>query len=92
MTVGTEKLFVAGDLLVLFGNESRWWPRRVTVRGGQLLVGNSAAGGSFGGLRVPLRHLSLGTGPLPNSLALFRGQDVVLTLQVQLGFLIHYSI
>lgn len=79
-------IFLSGDLLVFLGNESRWWRRRVMVRGGQLLVGSSLADGTSGGMRVPLRHLSLGAGPVTNSLALFRGQNVILTLQVSNPF------
>jgi len=72
---------ISGDLLVICANEKRWWPRRVMVRGGQLLVGSAPGEGTPGGLRLPLRHLSLAAGPLPNSLALYKGQNIVLTLQ-----------
>lgn len=73
----------AGDLLLKCGSDKKWWPRRVLIRGGQLLVssGHHCPDGP-NSLRLPLRHLSLQAGPLPNSLSLCRGQHIVLTLQV----------
>ncbi|KAF5270637.1 hypothetical protein FQA39_LY01375 [Lamprigera yunnana] len=70
-----------GDLLVICSNEKRWWPRKVMVRGGQLLIGSSPGDSSFNTIRLPLRHLSLAAGPLPNSFALYRGQNIILTIQ-----------
>ncbi|XP_028135812.1 uncharacterized protein LOC114330606 [Diabrotica virgifera virgifera] len=71
---------ISGDLLLKFGNDRNWWPRKVSVRCGQLLVSSSCAQGPLS-LRLPLRHLSLQAGPLPNSLSLCKGQTKVLTLQ-----------
>ncbi|XP_018576401.1 uncharacterized protein LOC108914954 [Anoplophora glabripennis] len=69
------------DLLLKCGNERNWWPRRVTVRGGQLHVATAHGEDGPSSLKLPLRHLSLQAGPLPNSLSLCRGQNIVLTLQ-----------
>lgn len=69
---------ISGDLLVICANEKRWCPRKVMVRGGQLLIGGDA---SLNTARIPLRHLSLAAGPLPNSFALYKGQNIVLTIQ-----------
>lgn len=79
-----------GDLLVICANEGSWWPRRVTVRGGQLHVSSAPGEGSPASFRIPLRQLSLRAGRLPNSLALCKGQNVILTLQVifHLNFLL----
>lgn len=35
-------------------------------------------------LRIPLRHMSLRAGPLPNSFSLIKGQSILLTLQVNI--------
>lgn len=72
---------LTGDLLVQCGSEKTWWPRRVTVRGGQLIVSTKRPDDSLPTLRLPLRHLSLQAGPLSNSVALCRGSIVVLTIQ-----------
>ncbi|KAF5291391.1 hypothetical protein FQR65_LT01701 [Abscondita terminalis] len=69
---------VLGDLLVLCANEKRWFPRKVTVRGGQLLIGGDI---NSEGLRIALRHLSLSAGALPNSFALCKGQNAIITIQ-----------
>ncbi|KAG5887117.1 hypothetical protein JTB14_029797 [Gonioctena quinquepunctata] len=72
---------LTGDLLLKWGNDKNWWPRKVTIRSGQLFV--STAHGQDGptSFRLPLRHLSLQAGPLPNSISLCKGQNKVLTLQ-----------
>lgn len=75
--------FFVGDLLVILASERTWWPRRVTVRAGQLLVSSGPGEGAPPSLRIPLRQLSLRAGRLPNSLALCKGQNVLLTLQVK---------
>ncbi|XP_064213696.1 uncharacterized protein LOC100142429 isoform X2 [Tribolium castaneum] len=67
-----------GDLLVRTGNDKKWWPRRAVVRNGQLQI---SAIEDKPNIRLPLRHLSLQAGALPNSLSLCRGEDVVLTIQ-----------
>lgn len=72
---------ISGDLLVICGNEKRWWPRRVMVRGGQLLIGSVPGDSASSSLRLPLRHLSLAAGPLPHSLSLYKGQNIALTIQ-----------
>ncbi|KAJ8916875.1 hypothetical protein NQ315_005882 [Exocentrus adspersus] len=70
-----------GDLLLKCGNERNWWPRRVTIRGGQLHVATAHGEDGPSSMKLPLRHLSLQAGPLPNSLSLCRGHSIVLTLQ-----------
>nr|XP_022916969.1 uncharacterized protein LOC111426594 [Onthophagus taurus] len=86
---------LSGELLVKYGKEQPWSPRKVCIRGGQLLVGcsNSNNCGDSGtsnnhnqeikptSLKIPLRRLSLSAGSLPNSLSLIRGQNIVVTLQ-----------
>jgi hypothetical protein len=72
---------LAGDLLVRTSNEKKWWPRRAVVRNGQLQLSGGHGDGAPTALRLPLRHLSLKAGALPNSLSLCKGQTVVLTLQ-----------
>lgn len=67
---------------MICANEGSWWPRRVTVRGGQLHVSSAPGEGSPASFRIPLRQLSLRAGRLPNSLSLCKGQNVILTLQV----------
>jgi hypothetical protein len=74
---------LAGDLLVRTSNEKKWWPRRAVVRNGQLQLSGGHGDGAPTALRLPLRHLSLKAGALPNSLSLCKGQTVVLTLQVR---------
>ncbi|XP_044253694.1 uncharacterized protein LOC123004461 [Tribolium madens] len=69
---------LAGDLLVRTGNDKKWWPRRAVVRNGQLQI---SAIEDAPNVRLPLRHLSLQAGALPNSLSLCKGEDVVLTIQ-----------
>ncbi|CAH1183058.1 unnamed protein product [Ceutorhynchus assimilis] len=64
-----------GDLMIKCG--STWCKRRVQVRAGQLHVSEPTS------MKMPLRHLSLQAGPLPHSLAICRGQNIVLTLQTQ---------
>ncbi|XP_060522992.1 uncharacterized protein LOC132699985 [Cylas formicarius] len=71
---------LTGELLVKCGQDKLWWRRRVQVRSGQLQV-FAGPGGDGPSLRLPLRHLSLQAGPLPHSLALCRGQNVILTLE-----------
>ncbi|XP_017779143.1 PREDICTED: uncharacterized protein LOC108564571, partial [Nicrophorus vespilloides] len=68
------------ELMVLVGGEMRWYQRRVTVRGGQLILAG-CPGELSSALRIPLRQLSLQAGPLPNSLSLVKGKTVLLTLQ-----------
>ncbi|KAK9885321.1 hypothetical protein WA026_010815 [Henosepilachna vigintioctopunctata] len=58
-----------------------WWPRKVTVRGGQLVVSSRRSDDCLPTLRLPLRQLSLQAGPLVNSLALTKGSIIVLTIQ-----------
>lgn len=72
---------ISGELMVLVGGEMRWCQRRVTVRGGQLILAG-CPGELSSALRIPLRQLSLQAGPLPNSLSLVKGKTVLLTLQV----------
>lgn len=72
---------ISGELLVICANEKRWWPRRVMVRGGQLLIGSAPGDPTSCSLRLPLRYLSLAAGPLPNSLSLYKGQNIALTIQ-----------
>lgn len=72
---------ISGDLLLKIGNDKNWWPRKVSVRCGQLLVSSSCSQTGSLSLRLPLRHLSLQAGPLPNSLSLCKGQNKVLTIQ-----------
>ncbi|XP_074031941.1 uncharacterized protein [Leptinotarsa decemlineata] len=77
----TFRVKLAGDLLLKLGNDRIWWPRRVSIRCGQLLV--STAHGQDGptSIKLPLRHLSLQAGPLPNSFSLCKGQNKVITMQ-----------
>lgn len=75
-------LSFTGDLLVKCGNDQQWWPRRVTIRGGQLLVGSVHGESKYGSVKIPLRKLSLSAGKLPNTLSLIRGQNILLTIQV----------
>ncbi|KAL3272413.1 hypothetical protein HHI36_013894 [Cryptolaemus montrouzieri] len=74
-------LLFSGELLVKCGQEKNWWPRKVTVRGGQLVVSSRRADDSLPTLRLPLRQLSIQAGPLVNSLALTKGSIIVLTIQ-----------
>ncbi|RZC33203.1 hypothetical protein BDFB_010134 [Asbolus verrucosus] len=69
------------DLLVKNGNEKKWWPRRAVVKNGQLQISGGHGEGAPTALRLPLRHLSLQAGALPNSLSLCKGQTIVLTIQ-----------
>lgn len=82
MVKKSEIFVVAGDLLVILAHERTWWPRRVAIRAGQLMVSAGPGEGSPPSLRIPLRQLSLRAGRLPNSLALCKGENVLLTLQV----------
>ncbi|VEN64480.1 unnamed protein product, partial [Callosobruchus maculatus] len=72
------------DLLLKYPESGSWCPGRVSVRCGQLVVWAKEGGNGIRAatVRLPLRHLSLRAGPLPNSLALCRGNNVVLTMQV----------
>lgn len=72
---------LSGELLVKCGHEKNWWPRKVTVRGGHLVVSSRRTDDSLPTLRLPLRQLSLQAGPLVNSLALTKGSIIVLTIQ-----------
>lgn len=72
---------LSGDLFVRYGNEQQWWSRRVTIRGGQLLVSSVHGETKYGSVRLPLRRLSLSAGKLVNSLSLIRGQNILLTIQ-----------
>ncbi|XP_063904483.1 uncharacterized protein LOC135123611 isoform X2 [Zophobas morio] len=72
---------LAGDLLVRTAGDKNWWPRRAVVKNGQLQISGCHGEGAPTALRLPLRHLSLQAGALPNSLSLCRGQSVVLTIQ-----------
>ncbi|GJQ82244.1 hypothetical protein Trydic_g19444 [Trypoxylus dichotomus] len=72
---------LSGDLFVRYGNEQQWWPRKVTIRGGQLLVSSVHGETKYGSVRLPLRRLSLSAGKLVNSLSLIRGQNILLTIQ-----------
>ncbi|XP_044759491.1 uncharacterized protein LOC123317166 [Coccinella septempunctata] len=72
---------LSGELLVKCGHEKNWWPRKVTVRGGHLVVSSRRTDDSLPTLRLPLRQLSLQAGPLVNSLALTKGPIIVLTIQ-----------
>ncbi|KAJ8984337.1 hypothetical protein NQ317_012557 [Molorchus minor] len=74
---------MTGELLLKYGNDRNWWPRRVSIMGGYLYVSvaHDEDGPTSQGL--PLRGLSLQAGPLPNSLSLCMEQNIVLTLQLQ---------
>lgn len=72
---------LSAELLVKCNTDKNWYPRRVQVRGGQLQVFPAPGETGLSSLRLPLRHLSLQAGPLPHSLSICRGQNIVLTLQ-----------
>ncbi|KAI4457192.1 malate and lactate dehydrogenase [Holotrichia oblita] len=72
---------LSADLFVRYGSEQQWWPRRVAIRGGQLLVGSVHGETKYGSVRIPLRRLSLSAGKLVNSLSLIKGQNILLTIQ-----------
>ncbi|CAG9858199.1 unnamed protein product [Phyllotreta striolata] len=69
------KVKITGDLLLKIGND--WRPRKASIRCGQLFVSSTCDSTQ----RIPLRHLSLRMGPLPNSISLCKGQKEVLTFQ-----------
>ncbi|XP_076269168.1 uncharacterized protein LOC143201830 isoform X2 [Rhynchophorus ferrugineus] len=71
----------AGELLVRCNSDKNWYHRKVQIRGGLLYVCSAPGENGSATVRLPLRHLSLQAGPLPHSLAICRGLNVVLTLQ-----------
>lgn len=72
---------LSAELLVKCNTEKNWHHRRVQIRGGLLYVSSTPGEQTSTAMRLPLRHLSLQAGPQPNSIAICRGSNIVLTLQ-----------